>query len=211
MKIQLKNVSKSFKSEHVIKNINIEFESNHIYGIVGRNGCGKSILFKLICGFLLPDSGQITIDGKILGSDIDFPESMGAIIEGPGFLWYQSGFENLNYLAGIKNKIAKKEIEDTMENVGLDPQSKKMVVKYSMGMKQRLNIAQAIMEDPDLIVLDEPMNGLDETGVKEMRELFLSLKNPKRLILLSSHNWEDIESICDTVFRLQNGVLNKIL
>ena len=157
-----------------------------------------------------PDTGRVIVNGKVIGKDIDFPEKLGAMIEAPGFLWYQSGISNLLYLAGIRNIITKKKVEETMELVGLDPKSKKLVAKYSLGMKQRLSIAQAIMEDPDIIILDEPMNGLDEQGVSDMRNVFTSLKEKNKIILLASHNKEDIQLLCDEVYQIKKGNLEMV-
>lgn len=210
MKLEVKNLVKSFKNETVLNHINLEFSENHIYGIIGRNGSGKSVLFKIICGFMHADGGTVSLDGKIIGKDIDFPENLGAIIENPGFLWYQSGLANLAYLAGIRKKINKSQVKEAMRLVGLNPDSKKWVGKYSLGMKQRLSIAQAIMENPDLIVLDEPMNGLDEQGVTEMRELFLKLRDEHKIIILASHNREDIDVLCDEVYHIEKGTIEKV-
>ncbi len=210
MRLEVKNLEKSFKSEKVLQDINLDFTDGRIYGIIGRNGSGKSVLFKIICGFMHADGGTVSLDGKIIGKDIDFPENMGAIIENPGFLWYQSGLSNLDYLAGIRKKVNKAQVKETMRLVGLNPDSKKWVGKYSLGMKQRLSIAQAIMENPDLIVLDEPMNGLDEQGVAEMRELFLKLKEEHKLILMASHNREDIDMLCDEVYHIEKGKIEKV-
>lgn len=203
--IKVEHLSKSFKNEQVLSDINLEMSEGHIYGIIGRNGSGKSVLFKLICGFLFPDEGSVTINGKVIGKDRDFPEDFGALIETPGFLWYQSGISNLNYLASIKNQITKQEVADTMRLVGLDPTSRKRVGKYSLGMKQRLGIAQAIMEHPRFIILDEPMNGLDESGIRDMRQLFLKLRDEGCLVILASHNKEDIGILCDEVYQISNG------
>jgi ABC-2 type transport system ATP-binding protein len=149
----------------------------------------------------------ITIDGKRVGKDIDFPDNLGAIIETPAFLPFQSGYGNLKELAGVNHLVGKKEIKETIKMVGLEPDSRKRVGKYSLGMRQRLGIAQAIMENPDYLILDEPMNGLDEKGVAEMREIFLKLKNAGKTILIASHNKEDIEVLCDSVYRMDGGVL----
>lgn len=203
--IELACVNKSFKNEQVLKDIYLRLTDNKIYGFVGRNGSGKSVLFKLICGYMLADSGNIYVNGKRVGIDMDFPENLGALIENPGFIWYQSGYSNLIYLAKIRNRISSKKVKDTIRLVGLDPDSKKWVGKYSLGMRQRLGIAQAIMEDPDILILDEPMNGLDETGVEDIRKLLLDYKAPGRIILLTSHNKEDINALCDEVFFLKNG------
>lgn len=193
-----------------MKDINLELYSGHIYGIIGRNGSGKSVLFKIIAGLMCTDSGCVVVNEKMLGRDIDFPMDMGAIIENPGFLWYQSGMSNLEYLAGIKKKIGKDEIAETMRRVGLNPESRKLTGRYSLGMKQRLSIAQAIMEKPDFIILDEPMNGLDESGVNDMRKLFLDLKAQGKLILLASHNPEDISALCDEVYNIKDGYVKKL-
>lgn len=201
-RIELIEVNKSFKEERVLKDICLTLTDNKIYGFVGRNGSGKSVLFKIICGYMIADSGKIMIDGKELGKDMDFPEELGALVEMPGFIRYQSGFENLRYLARIRNKINDAQVKDTMRQVGLNPNSQKWVGKYSMGMKQRLGIAQAMMENPDILVLDEPMNALDEEGVEKMRQLLLQYKQPGRCILITSYNREDIEILCDEVFEI---------
>lgn len=206
-RIELIGVNKSFKEERVLKDICLTLGDNKIYGFVGRNGSGKSVLFKIICGYVIADSGKILIDGKELGKDIDFPENLGALIENPGFIWYQSGFENLHYLARIRNKINDTQVKDVIRQVGLDSDSRKWVGKYSMGMKQRLGIAQGMMENPDILVLDEPMSALDEKGVEEIRQLLLQYKQPGRCILITSHNREDIEILCDEVFEIKSGIL----
>lgn len=203
--LEISHISKSFKKEKILEDISLYGTGGHIYGIIGRNGAGKSVLFKLICGLMMFDEGSIRINDKYVGKDIDFPENIGVLIESPGFLWYQSGYANLAYLAGIRRIIGRNEIQEIMRNVGLDPFSRKIVAKYSLGMKQRLGIDQAIMENPDIIILDEPMNGLDEQGVEDMRKLFLHLRDEGKLILLASHNKEDIGVLCDEVFELKNG------
>lgn len=209
-RIDISHVSKNFKNEQVLTDINLSLTDNKIYGFIGRNGSGKSVLFKMICGYILADKGHITVNGKVIGKDVDFPENLGALIENPGFIWYQSGFANLWYLAKIQNKINKEKVRATIQRVGLDPDSKKWVGKYSLGMKQRLGIAQAIMEDPNILILDEPMNGLDEKGVEDMRELLLEYRSPGRIILLTSHNREDIEMLCDEVFYLHGGKIEDV-
>ena len=172
---------------------------------LGRNGSGKTMLMKMILGFVSPSSGSIKIEGKVLGKDISMPDRIGAIIENPGFLPEYSGFKNLKFLAMIHHKISNEEIREAMHIVGLDPDSKKHVGKYSLGMRQRLGIAQAIMEDPDILLLDEPLNGLDNEGVEEIRKVLLSLKEKGKLIILASHSKEDIQILCDTVFRMDHG------
>ncbi len=208
--ISLENVSKTFKKATVVKNVTAEFKTGEITGIVGRNGSGKTVLFKMICGLLEPTEGRIVVDGVEIGKDADFPPSLGLIIEVPGFLPFQSGYRNLAELARIRNKIGKKEILAAIERVGLDPASRKPVGKYSLGMRQRLGIAQAIMESPEVLVLDEPMNGLDDGGVAEIRKLLLELKQEGKTILIASHNKEDIDLLCDAVYRMSGGVLRKV-
>ena len=203
--IKVDKVMKKFGSDIALDNVSIEFERGRIYGIVGRNGSGKTVLFKTIIGFLKPSSGRVIVGGKEIGKDADFADNIGIIIETPGFLSAYSGYKNLEYLASIKNIIAKKEIKESMERVGLDPDSKKKVGKYSLGMRQRLAIAQAIMENPDILILDEPMNGLDNQGVKEVREILLNLKEEGKSVILASHNKEDIEVLCDEVYEMDHG------
>ena len=205
--IKVDNVIKKFGSEIALNNVSIEFERGKIYGIVGRNGSGKTVLFKTIIGFLKPTGGRIIVDGKEIGKDTDFADHIGIIIETPGFLSAYSGYKNLEYLASIKNRIGKNEIKKSMERVGLDPNSKKKVGKYSLGMRQRLGIAQAIMENPDILILDEPMNGLDNQGVEDVREILLNLKDEGKSIILASHNKEDIEVLCDEVYEMDHGKL----
>lgn len=208
--IKLEDVSKTFKNTTVVQEVTAEFAEGRITGIVGRNGSGKTVLFKMICGLLQPTTGVITVGGKRIGKDIDFPESIGVIIETPGFLPFQSGYRNLMELAGIHRRIKKKEVKEVLKRVGLEPDSRKPVGKYSLGMRQRLGIAQAIMENPDVLVLDEPMNGLDEHGVEEMRKIFMELREAGKTLLIASHNREDIEVLCDKVYRMDGGILEEI-
>ena len=203
--IQVTDLVKSFGKEIVLHHINVNFASGKIHGIIGRNGSGKTLLMKCICGFIRPNEGHIYVRDKEIGKDIDFTPDTGIIIETPGFIPYYSGYRNLKVLAAINNHISRKDIENAMYQVGLDPTMKKRVATYSLGMRQRLGIAQAIMEDPSLIILDEPFNGLDKHGVEEMREYFLSLKKKGKTILLTSHNTEDIEYLCDTVVEMDHG------
>ena len=205
--IKVDKVIKKFGSDIALSNVSIEFERGKIYGIIGRNGAGKTVLFKTMIGFLKPTSGRVIVDGKEIGKDIDFADNIGIIIETPGFLSSYSGYKNLEYLASIKNMIGEKEIKKSMERVGLDPNSKKKVGKYSLGMRQRLGIAQAIMENPDILILDEPMNGLDNQGVEDVREILLNLKDEGKSIILASHNKEDIEVLCDEVYDMDHGKL----
>lgn len=205
--IDVKNVSKKFGTETAVKDVSLSLDKGKIYGITGRNGSGKTVLFKLIIGFLKPDKGVILVEGKQIGKDIDFAENTGIIIETPGFSGSFSGCKNLEYLAGIRKQIGKERIRESMELVGLDPDSRKKVKKYSLGMRQRLGIAQAIMENPHILILDEPMNGLDRQGVEDIRALFLDLKEKGTTILLASHNKEDMEYLCDEVYEMEEGGL----
>ena len=205
--IEVQNVVKRFRDQVVLKNVSISFEKGQIHGIVGRNGSGKTVLFKCICGLMHPEEGVIFVNGKRVGRDVDMPEDIGAIIEAPGFLPNYSGYKNLRFLANIRRKIGKEEILNVLKTVGLDPESRKHVGKYSLGMRQRLGIAQAIMEDPEILILDEPMNGLDNAGVQDIRALLLEHKAQGTTILLASHNHEDIAALCDTVHEMDGGVL----
>ena len=209
--ISVQNVSKSFGKEQVLYSITHDFEKGKIHGIVGNNGSGKSVFFKCVCGFLFPEEGEIIVDGKNIGRDIDFPDSIGIIIEAPGFLPNISGFKNLKLLAALKGKATDSRIKEMIEKVGLNSKMKKHVAKYSLGMRQRLGIAQAIMEDPGLLVLDEPFNGLDKQGAADMRELLKGLRIEGKTILLASHNATDIEQLCDTVCEMDAGVLTKVM
>lgn len=203
--IQIDQVSKSFGAEEVLHSVSFSFKEGYIYGIVGNNGSGKTVLMKCICGFLVPDSGKIIVNHKQIGKDTDFPEDVGLIIETPGFLPNLTGYENLEILASLRGKIGPSRIREAIEMVGLDPRLKKHVAKYSLGMRQRLGIAQAIMEDPAILILDEPFNGLDKAGVAQMHELILSMKKKNKTILLSSHSQIDIDVLCDVVCEMDAG------
>lgn len=205
--ISVKDVTKKFKETTALSHVSAEFEKGKIHGIIGRNGSGKTVLFKCICGLMYPDSGEIYVDGKRVGKDADMPTNVGAIIEAPGFLPNYSGYKNLSFLANINRKIGKEEILAALNTVGLGETGKKHVGKYSLGMRQRLGIAQAIMENPDILVLDEPMNGLDNSGVEDIRRLLLEMKARGKTILLASHNREDISILCDTVREMDGGVI----
>lgn len=208
--IEVNHIYKSFKGTEVLKDITLCCKSGHIYGIVGHNGSGKTVLFKCICGFLACDKGDISINGKIMGKDIDMLTNAGVIIEEPGFLRKWSAYHNLEFLYTIRNKGNRKYLYSVLRKVGLKPELRRPVGKYSLGMKQRLAIAQAVMENPDILILDEPMNGLDKNGVNEMRGLFLKMKNEGKIVILASHNREDIDVLCDEVYEMENGVMTKI-
>lgn len=207
--IKIENVTKKFKENTVLNNVSINFEKGKIHGLIGRNGSGKTVLMKCICGFIPVTSGSITVRNKVINKK-NTPENIGLIIETPGFLPNYSGYRNLKFLADISGKANKNAIIRSIESVGLDPHSKKHVGKYSLGMRQRLGLAQAIMEDPDLLILDEPMNGLDKDGVKDMRDYLLKLKEQGKTMLIASHSAEDIEILCDTVCEMDKGVLTKL-
>ena len=208
--MRVEGVYKRFGTDTVLKDISRSFERGRIHGIVGNNGSGKTVLMKCICGFLIPDGGSITVNGERVGVDVDFPRDMGLIIETPGFLPTVTGMKNLEILASLNKKIGLREIAASMRAAGLDPSMNKPVGKYSLGMRQRLGIAQAIMENPSLLILDEPLNGLDKHGVTEMRQLIKGLKEQGKTILLASHNQGDIDELCDTVCEMDAGVMTII-
>lgn len=205
--IRADNVSLILNKRQILSHISLELHNGKIYGLVGNNGCGKTMLMKCICGFVHPTEGKIEADGKVIGKDVDYLPDVGIILETPGFIGYYSGLQNLKVLAGINHKIGQEQIRDAMRRVGLDPDLKLAVKKYSLGMRQRLGLAQAIMENPSVLILDEPMNGLDRKGVEEMRRLLLSLKALDKLIIIASHNAEDIEVLCDRVYEMDSGVI----
>lgn len=208
--IQVEHACKSFKKQQVLKDVSISCGQGEICGIVGHNGSGKTVLFQCICGLLYLDSGQIRIREKEMHKELDLLNEAGVIIEEPAFLGNCSGYKNLDYLYQIRNKKNKEHLYEILKKVGLDPKSRKKVKNYSMGMRQRLAIAQAIMEDQDILILDEPMNGLDKNGVADMRKLFLELKEMGKTILLASHNKEDIDVLCDFVYEMEMGVLRQV-
>ena len=205
--IIIENLRKSFGEEEILHGICREFETGKIHGIVGNNGSGKTVMMKCICGFLRPDEGHIFVNGLEVGKDIDFPEDMGIIIETPGFLPGVTGMKNLKLLASLRGIADDRRIRQTIERVGLDSKLRKPVSKYSLGMRQRLGIAQAIMEDPSLLILDEPFNGLDKHGVAKIRSLIKELRAEGKTILLASHNQADIDELCDTVCEMDAGYM----
>lgn len=203
--IIIENLSKTIKNNKILDNVNLTFESGHVYGLVVRNGSGKTMLLRAICGLIFPDSGKVIIDGKQLHKDISFPESCGIIIENTDLLPNFSAFDNLKMLSEIKNTANDNMIKSAIKSVGLDPDSKKKVKTFSLGMKQRLSIAQALFEDPDILLLDEPTNALDEDGVNDVRRILLEQKKKNKLIIIASHNKEDISLLSDTVISVSNG------
>ena len=208
--IRVENASKSFRGHKVLKKVSLTCEVGNIYGIIGYNGSGKTVLFKSICGLYRLDEGEIWIGDKKMKRDIDMLTEAGIIIEEPSFLRNYSGYKNLDFLYRIRNKKNRQHLYEVMRKVGLDPLSKKRVCNYSLGMRQRLAIAQAIMEEQPILILDEPMNGLDKRGVSEMRDFFKELKNQGKTILMASHNKEDIDVLCDRVYEMDAGVLTMV-
>lgn len=208
--VELHEVGLTIGKQELLKDISVNFNYGKIYGIIGRNGSGKTLLFKCISGFILPTHGDIHVIGEQVGKDIDFSGHMGVIIETPGFIPHYSAYRNLKILADISGGAKKERIIECIRMVGLNEKEKKPVKKYSLGMRQRLGLAQAIMEDPQVLVLDEPMNGLDKHGVEDVRKLLLQLKEQDKTILIASHNAEDIRLLCDEVYEMEAGVLTKV-
>ena len=197
--LEISHVTKRFGEDLVLKEVNLVLENGKVYGIIGNNGSGKTVLMKCICGFLTTTTGTIKVFGQQIGKDVDFPQRLGVIIETPGFLTNLTGSKNLEILADMRKQITRADVRLVLKKVGLNPDMKKPVAKYSLGMRQRLGIAQAIMENPSVLVLDEPLNGLDRYGVVEIRSLLKELKADGKSILLASHNAQDIEELCDHV------------
>lgn len=210
LEIIIKDFTKKLSHNLVLDHINLELKSGKIYGLVGKNGSGKTMLMRAICGLILPTTGYVEINGKIVGKDISFPENVGALIENPGFIPSYSGFRNLKVLAQIKNKISNDKIVETLEKVGLEPNDRKSFRKYSLGMKQKLGIAAAIMENPELLILDEPFNGLDEDSVDNVRNLILESKNKNNIVILSCHDSQEIEKMCDQIVKIKTGKIVNI-
>ncbi len=208
--VSVQHVFKEFRGDQVLSDVHRDFESAKIHGIIGNNGSGKTVLFKCICGFMPVTRGKILVDYEQVGRDMDFPDDIGIIIETPGFLPQYSAMRNLELLAGLRRRADAAKVARTIRRVGLDPESRKPVSKYSLGMRQRLGIAQAIMEEPRLLILDEPMNGLDKHGVAEIRALLKELRAEGRTIVLASHNAGDIDELCDTVCEMDAGVLRVV-
>lgn len=205
--IRIVDGGKSFQGQKVLEHLDAAFSAGKIYGIVGYNGSGKTVLLKCICGFLTLDEGEITVLGKRLKKDMDMIPDAGVIIEEPAFLKEYSGRKNLEFLYSVRNKPDPGRIVQVLRRVGLDEKMRKKVKNYSLGMKQRLAIAQAIMEDPKILLLDEPMNGLDRDGAAQIRELFLEWRDQDKTIILVSHNPEDIRTLCDEIYEMDRGKL----
>lgn len=207
--IKLTNVSKTFGKQTVLQPVTMELEEGKIHGMIGRNGSGKTVLMKMILGILRPTTGTVEVNGKIVGKDMDFPAETGAIIETIEFIPFLNAYQKLADIAAVKGKLSKQQIKDVLKLVGLEKTGRKHVAKFSVGMKQRLAIAQAIMESPKLLILDEPMNGMDQSGVEEVRALIRKKREEGTTIILSSHNSEDIRLLCDYVYRIDGGVIRK--
>lgn len=203
--VELKNVTKMIRGTEIIKNVSVEFEDGIVTGISGINGSGKTMLMRLISGLIKPTEGEVIIDGKVLGKDIAFPKSIGILIENPAFIDYYSGFENLRLLALIQKKIGVEEIREALLAVGLNPDDKKKYKKYSLGMKQRLGIAVAIMESPDIILLDEPTNALDTEGIERIKKIVLRKKEEGKTIIISCHDQLTLEYLSDKIFCIEEG------
>lgn len=209
--VEVRALTKVIQGQTVLDHIDLNLNQPLIYGFVGRNGAGKTMLFRCISGLVSPTSGAVWIDGKALGDEISFPPSLGLVIENAG-LWPQySGLKNLKMLAKIKKKINEEQIKAAIFRVGLDPEDRRPVRKYSQGMKQRILLAQALMEEPDLLILDEPTNALDEKGVEMLRNIILEEKMRGATVLIASHSREDIDRLCDEVYRMETGSIVEIL
>lgn len=209
MKIEVRNLMKSFKNNKILNNVNIAFEDGHIYGLIGRNGSGKSVFLKTLCALYEPNSGEILYDGLSLDSN-QIPPDTRALIEKPSFIGELTGYENLELLASIQGKIGNKEIEDALNEVNLFSEKDKKFNKYSLGMKQKLGIAQVLMEDPKVIILDEPFNGIEEQTVIKIRKTLLKEKEKGKIIIIASHIKEDIEYLADVIYEFDNGNVKKV-
>ena len=207
--IEVNNVSLILNKYTILDDVSVKDGKGEAVGLIGGNGSGKTMLMKCICGFNTMFTGEITVKGKRIGKDVEFAPDTGFIIETPGFIPYMTGYENLKVLAGIKKIIGKKEIREYMKFVGLDPDNKRSVKKYSLGMRQRLGLAQALMENPDVLILDEPFNGLDKGMAERMRDVLVDEKRKGKTILLASHNEHDIDYICDRIYEIDGGRIIK--
>ena len=204
-KIIIKNLTKKIRGTVILDDINLELTGGKVYGVSGKNGCGKTMLMRSICGLIKPTSGEVVINEKVLGKDMSFPESLGALIENPAFLGGYTGFDNLRILADIKGGTSDEQIKESLTKVGLDPDDKRKYRKYSLGMKQKLGIACAIMENPDVVILDEPINAIDEKGVKLIEEVLNELKEQGKIILIACHDKEELELLADEIFYMEEG------
>ncbi|MDR0671225.1 MAG: ABC transporter ATP-binding protein [Oscillospiraceae bacterium] len=209
--LEVKNLTKILNGKAVLSDISFSLPAAHIYGFIGRNGAGKTMLFRAVSGLIHPTSGEVWVQGKLLGRDLSFPQNIGLVIENIGLLPEFTGFKNLRMLSKIKNTLTDEQIRAAIVRVGLDPEDKRPVRKYSLGMKQRIVLAQALMESPDLLVLDEPTNALDQDGVELIRSILQEEKARSATILIASHSREDIDLLCDVIFRMDGGHISEII
>lgn len=207
--LKITDLTKIFKDKTVLENVNLTLESGKIYGLVGRNGSGKTMLIRSISGLMRPTSGMIYWNQSMLYRDIDFIPNIGIVIENIGLCQEFSGIENLKLLARIRKRVSEQEMKDTIARVGLDPEDPRPIKKYSLGMRQKIVLAQAIMEKPDLLLLDEPTNALDEASCSNMRKIFAEEAGRGACILIASHNREDIDGLCEKIYTMQNGILTQ--
>jgi ABC-2 type transport system ATP-binding protein len=203
--IKIESLSKSIKGTLILDKVSLVLNSGNIYGLRGKNGSGKTMLMRAMSGLLIPDTGSVIINGKTLHKDISFPESIGILIENPSFLPQYTGFKNLKLLAGLTGNISDDEIRTALERVGLDPEDKRIYRKYSLGMKQKLGIANAIMGEPDIIILDEPINALDEESVKKIKKVLLEIRDKDKLIVIACHDREELEYLSDIIYEIKDG------
>ena len=207
IEIKIEGLHKSIKGAVILNDINLHLTSGKIYGIRGKNGSGKTMLMRAISGLLIPDSGSVCINGKVLHEDIEFPESIGVLIENPSFLSQYTGYKNLKLLAGLSVGITDEDIRIALERVGLDPDDKRVYRKYSLGMKEKLGIANAIMGEPDIVILDEPINALDEESVHKIKEVLIELRDKEKLIILACHDREELEFLSDDIYEIKDGAV----
>ncbi len=205
MQIKFNGYTKILGSNRVIDNVSLSMESGKVYGLKGQNGSGKTMLMRAVCGLILPNQGNVTIDDRIIGKEISFPESVGLLLENPAFINGYSGFKNLKMIASISKKINDNQIAGAMERVGLNPNDKRPYRKYSLGMKQKLGIACAIMEEPDLLLLDEPLNALDDKGINCVRDIVYESKERGALVIITCHDDGELYEMSDEIFILDGG------
>lgn len=205
MKIEIKNYTKIIKGSTVLDNINAVFENGKIYGLKGKNGSGKTMLMRAISGLIRPSSGEVIIENEVLGRDISFPRSIGVLIENPAFLANETGFSNLRMLADLGEDVSNEDIEAVLSELGLDPKEKKSYKKYSLGMKQKLGIAAAVMEHPDIIILDEPINALDQDSVETVKKIIIRERDRGAVIILACHDTEELEYLSDEIVCIHEG------
>lgn len=211
MKIEIHDYTKVIRGVTILDNVNLTLESGKCYGLKGKNGSGKTMLMRAVCGLIQPTKGTVTIDGEVLGKDISFPRSVGVLIENPAFIANYTGYKNLELLASIQHRIGKEKIRETILEVGLDPDDKRKYRKYSLGMKQKLGIASAFMEDPDIIILDEPINAIDESGVKKVKDMIQRAKERGAILITACHDAEELELLSDEIIHISEGrVVNRV-